>query len=201
MKTVRWAVLALCVIGGGFVSVRFYQVRTAATVWAGPAAEILSETFDKQDDTLRVELTSRLDAPVARVMRALTEPERSREFDDAVSRSELVRHHGNRKVVAFEIRVLGRPQESVLAFTFLPRENRVLIETVENQLTELRGEYILVPSPDGTKTLLTYRASATDKTHMPIPVGMQKSAMREAFVLTLRSLKKGLGEQQAHTQS
>ena len=195
MKTGLWAVLALCVIGAGFVGVRYCQVRTAATARNAPSPEILSETLDKQDDTLQAEFTARLDAPVARVMRALTEPERSQEFSDAVSRSELVHHHGNRKVVMFEMRVLGRPQESTLAFTFLPRENRVLIETVENQLTGLRGEYIVAPSPDGRKTLLTYRASATDKTHRPIPLGLQKSAMREAFVLTLRGLKKGLVEQ------
>ena len=54
---------------------------------------------------------------------------------------------------------------------------------------------MLTPSPDGKKTLLTYRASARDKTHMPIPLALQKSAMREAFVLTLRGLKKGLSGQ------
>jgi hypothetical protein len=112
------------VIGAGFIGVRYYQAMTAAAEWDGPVAEILSETLDKQDDTLRVEFTSRLDAPVARVMRALAEPERSQEFSDSVYRSELVRHDGNRKVVAFEIRILGRPQESTLAFTFFaPRES------------------------------------------------------------------------------
>ena len=195
MKTGLWALLTLCMIGAGFLGVRYYQARTAAAAWDGPVAEILSETLDKQDDTLRVEFTSRLDVPVARVMRALTEPERSQELSDSVYRSELVRHHGNRKVVAFEMRVLGRPQESTLAFTFLPQENRVLLETVENQLTELSAEYVLTPSPDGKKTLLTDRASARDKTHMPIPLALQKSAMREAFVLTLRGLKKGLSGQ------
>lgn len=201
MKTGLWGLLTLCVIGAGFIGVRYYQAMTAAAEWDGPVAEILSETLDKQDDTLRVEFTSRLDAPVARVMRALAEPERSQEFSDSVYRSELVRHDGNRKVVAFEIRILGRPQESTLAFTFLPQENRVLLETVENQLTELRGEYVLTPSPDGKKTLLTYRASAKNKTHMPIPLALQKSAMREAFVLTLRGLKKGLVEQDGQAQS
>ena len=195
MKTGLWALLSLCVIGVGFVGIRYYQARTAAAAWDGPVAEILSETLDKQDDTLRVEFTSRLDAPVAQVMRALAEPERSQELSNSVYRSELVSHHGNRKVVTFEMRVLGRPQESTLAFTFLPQENRVLLETVENQLTELSGEYMLTPSPDGKKTLLTYRASARDKTHMPIPLALQKSAMREAFVLTLRGLKKGLSGQ------
>ncbi len=195
MKTGLWGILTLCVIGVGFISVRYYQAKSAAAEWNRPVAEILSETLDQQDDVLRVEFTSRLDAPVARVMRALTEPERSQEFSDSVRRSELVHHHGNRKVVAFEMQVLGRPQESTLAFTFFPQENRVLLETVENQMTDLRGEYVLTPSPDGEKTLLTYRASTKDKTHMPIPLGLRKSALREAFVLTLRGLKKGLVEQ------
>ncbi len=200
MKNLLWGSLAVVAIGVAFVGARYYQVMSTAAEWDGPVAEILTEKLDKQDNTMEIEFTSRLDAPVATVMQAFSEPERSQEFSDSVRRSKLLHHKGNRKVIELEMVVLGRPQESTMAFTFLPEENRVLLETVENQLTDLRGEYRFTPSPDGTKTLLTYSVSATDKTQMPVPLALQKSAMREAFVSTLRALKKGLAVQ-AQAQS
>lgn len=201
MKALLWTVLTVVIGGGAFVGFRYYQITSEAAVWDGPATEILTEQIERQDNTLEVEFTSRLDAPPAVVFQAFSEPERSHEFGDSVHRSELLRHEGNRKVVAFEMVVLGRPQESVMAFTFLPDENRILLETVENQLTDLRGEYLLAPSPDGTQTLLTYRATSKDKTHMPVPLAVLKSAMRETFVSSVRALKKGLAEQQHQARS
>ena len=195
MKNLLWGLLAVVAIGVAFLGVRYYQVMSAAAEWDGPIAEILTEKLEKQDDTMEIEFTSQIDAPVATVMQAFSEPERGQEFSDSVRRSKLLQHEGNRKVVELEMIILGRPQESTMAFTFLPKENRVLLETVENQLTDLRGEYRFTPSPDGTKTRMTYSGSATDKAQMPIPLALQKSAMREAFVSTLRALKKGLAAQ------
>lgn len=201
MKALLWTVLTVVIGGGAFVGFRYYQITSEAAVWNGPVTEILTEQIERQDNTLEVEFTSRLDAPPAVVFQAFSEPERSHEFSDSVHRSKLLRHEGNRKVVAFEMVVLGRPQESVMAFAFLPDENRILLETVENQLTDLRGEYLLAPSPDGTQTLLTYRGTSKDKTQMPVPLAVLKSAMRETFVSSVRALKKGLAEQQHQARS
>lgn len=200
MKNLLWGFLAVVAIGVALIGIRSYKVMSAAAEWDGPVAEILTEKFDKQGDTMQIEFTSRLDAPVTIVMQAFSEPERSQEFSDSVRHSKLLQHEGNRKVIELEMLVLGRLQESTIAFTFLPDENRVLLETVENQLTDLRGEYRFTPSQDGTKTQLTYNGSATDKAQLPIPLALQKSALREAFVSTLQALKKGLAAQaQAHS--
>lgn len=195
MKKAFWGLLALIGVGIAFLGVRYSQLRTAARLWEGPVPEILSEKLDKQADTMTVEFTSRIDAPVAAVLRAFSEPERSAEFSNLVRYSKLLKSEGNHKVVEFEMVILGQPQRFTLEFTFLPEEKRVEVKTVENQLTDLSGEYRLTPSPEGTKTLLTYSGTAKDKVKLPIPLALQKSALRETFVSTIQALKKGLAAQ------
>ena len=163
MKKLLWGLLALVSIGLVFLGLRYYQLRKAAQLWEGPVPEILSEKLEKQTDTMTIEFTSRLDAPPEAVFRAFTEPERSAEFSNIVRYSKLLQDEGNRKVVEFEMVILGQPQRFTLEFTFLPEENQVAVKTVENQFSDLNGEYRLTPSPDGTKTLLTYSGTAQDK--------------------------------------
>lgn len=192
MKKALWGLLVLIGVGLAFLGLRYYQLSTAARLWEGPVPEILSEKLDKQADTMTVEFTSRIDAPVAAVLRAFSEPERTAEFSSMVRYSKLLQSKGNRKVVEFEMVILGQPQRFTLEFTFLPEEKRVAIKTVENQLADLNGEYRLAPSPDDTKTLLTYSGTARDKVKLPLPLALQKSALRETFVSTIQALKKGL---------
>ncbi|HKA55399.1 MAG TPA: SRPBCC family protein [Candidatus Binatia bacterium] len=195
MKKALWGLLALLGVGLAFLGVRYYQLRTAARLWEGPVPEILGEKLDKQADTMTIEFTSRIDAPVAAVLRALSEPERTAEFSGIVRYSKLVSSEDNRKVVEFEMVVLGQPQRFTLEFTFLPQERRVVVKTVESQLSDFSGEYDLTPSPDDSKTLLTYRGTSRDKVKLPVPLALQKSALRETFVSTIQALKKGLAAQ------
>ena len=195
MKKALWGLLVLIGVGFAFLGLRYYQLSAAARLWEGPVPEILSEKLDKQADTMTVEFTSRIDAPVAAVLRAFTEPERTAEFSSMVRYSKLLQSEGNRKVVEFEMVILGQPQRFTLEFTFLPEEKRVAIKTVESQLADLNGEYRLAPSPDGAKTLLTYSGTSKDKVKLPVPLALQKSALRETFVSTIQALKKGLAAQ------
>jgi ribosome-associated toxin RatA of RatAB toxin-antitoxin module len=195
VKKALWGFLALLVVGLGFVGLHYAQLREAARRWEGPVPEILSEKFDKQADTMAIEFTSRIDAPAAAVLRALAEPERSAEFSNMVRYSKLLRGEGNRKVVEFEMVILGQPQRFTLEFTFMPEQRRVAVKTVENQFADLTGEYRLTPSPDGGKTLLTYTGTSRDKVKLPVPLALQKSAVRETFVSTLQALKKGVAAQ------
>src|SRR5215831_4706134 len=129
----------------------YLRLRSAAQQWEGSVDEILSEKLEKNTDTMEIEFTSRIDAPVDAVFRAFTEPERSKEFSDSVRYAKLLSSEGNHKTVEFEMVILGQPQRLTLEFTFLPQENRVAIKTIENQFSDLSGEYRLTPSPDGTK--------------------------------------------------
>ena len=195
MKKIFWGVLVLSVVGLVTAGWWYLRLRSAAQQWEGPVAEILSEKLEKDTDTMEIEFTSRVDAPVDAVFRAFTEPERSQEFSDSVRYAKLLSSEGNRKTVEFEMVILGQPQRLTLEFTFVPGEHRVTIRTIENQFSDLSGEYRLTPSPDGTKTLITYTGISKDKAKLPVPLALQKSALRETFVSTIRALKKGLAAQ------
>ena len=195
MKKIFWGVLVLCVVGLVTAGWWYLRLRSAAQQWEGPVAEILSEKLEKDTDTMEIEFTSRVDAPVDAVFRAFSEPERSQEFSDSVRYAKLLSSEGNRKTVEFEMVILGQPQRLTLEFTFVPGEHRVTIRTIENQFSDLSGEYRLTPSPDGTKTLITYTGISKDKAKLPVPLALQKSALRETFVSTIRALKKGLAAQ------
>lgn len=197
MKKYLWGVLALAVLGLIVLGVQYYRVRSAALQWEGPVADILSEKLEKDAGTMTIEFTSLINAPVAAVFRAFTEPERTQEFSDTVRYSKLLRNEGNQKVVEFDMVILGQPQRVTIEFTFVPDEQRVALKTIESQFSDLSGEYRLTPSPDGTKTLLTYTGTARDKVKVPVPLAFQKSALRETFVSTIRALKKGLAAQQS----
>jgi uncharacterized protein YndB with AHSA1/START domain len=187
---------ALVLLGLGVWAGLFFQrMRTAALQWEGPVAEILSEKLDKHADTMTMEFTSRLDAPLADIWQAFSEPERSAEFSETIRVSRLLQAQGNRKLVLFEMVMLGQPQRLSMQFTFLPGENRVRIRSVESQLSDIQGEYRFTPSPDGTKTLLTYTGTLKDKVSLPVPLALQKNAARESFVSTVRALKKGVESQ------
>lgn len=188
----RWGLLALMTAAVVAAGVSYYRIRSAAIPWEGSVEEILTERIDKNADLMKVEFTTFIDAPVETVFRAFSEPERTQEFSDSVRLSRLVSSQDNRKVVEFQARVLGRPQNFTLAFIFFPSENRVAFKTVENPLADMQGEYRFTPSPDGKKTLLTYQATSRDKVNLPVPLSLQKSATREAFVSLIRALKKGL---------
>lgn len=201
MKKILWSVLVLAIVGltaGGWW---YLRLRSAAQQWEGPVAEIISEKLEKDTDTMEVEFTSRVDAPVDTVFRAFTEPERSKEFSDSVRYAKLLQADGNRKTVELEMVILGQPQRLTLEFTFFPQENRIAIKTIENQFSDLSGEYRLTPSPDGAKTLITYTGTAKDRAKLPIPLALQKSALRETFVSTIRALKKGLAAQAQQQQA
>lgn len=177
---------------GVWAGLSFQRMRTAALQWERPVAEILSEKLDKHADTMTMEFTSRLDAPLADIWQAFSEPERSAEFSETIRVSRLLQAQGNSKLILFEMVMLGQPQRLSMQFTFLPGENRVRIQSVESQMSDIQGEYRFTPSPDGTKTLLTYTGTLKDKVSLPVPLALQKNAARESFVSTVRALKKGV---------
>lgn len=198
MRRVLAGAAAVLLVGLGLLAaVRYFQSRSAALDWDGPVPDILTEKLDKHADTLHVEFSARLDAPPAAVWTAFSEPERSAEFSDTVRVSRLLQAGENRKLVLFEMDMLGQLQRLSLEFVFVPTESRVRVESVESQLSDIRAEYRFTPSPDGRKTLLTYTGTIRDKVSVPIPLALQKSAARETFVSTLRALKRGIAQSRA----
>jgi uncharacterized protein YndB with AHSA1/START domain len=201
MSKTRLGLLVVVIAVVGYVGWRYFQLQSAAVRWEGKVEEILSEEIDKQGRTMTMKFTSRIDAPVAEVFRAFSEPERGPEFSSVIRSAKLLKSEGNTKVVELEAVILEQPQQMTLEFTFLPAENRVAIKTIESAMADLVGEYQFTPSPDGTKTLLTYTATSTDKMNLPVPVGVQKSAVREMFASSVRALQKGVASQKQTSPS
>ena len=54
------------------------------------------------------------------------------------------------------------------------------------------GTYELSPSPDGQKTLVTYRATQRNKLPLPIPANVERSAIKEQFANLMRAIKKDI---------
>ena len=97
---------------GVWAGLSLQRMRTAALQWEGPVAEILSEKLDKHADTMTMEFTSRLDAPLADIWQAFSEPERSAEFSETIRVSRLLQAQGNRNLILFEMVMLGQPQRT-----------------------------------------------------------------------------------------
>ncbi len=160
--------------------------------WEASAPELLAERIEKNTNITEVEFTCRIDAPTDKVFLALREPERLQALSEGVRFSRLVQAQDNYRVIEVEAPILGRPQHFTLRFAFFPKEKRIAFKTLEGRLADMQGEYYLFPSPDGKKTLLTYKATVQDRLSLPLPLSLQKKAIRQAFVAFLRALKKEL---------
>ena len=48
----------------------------------------------------------------------------------------------------------------------------------------------------GDRTLLVYDATATDKVNVPLPLSVQKGAVKELFVNQVRAIMKGIEDEE-----
>jgi ribosome-associated toxin RatA of RatAB toxin-antitoxin module len=201
MKKTHWLSIGLILlVVVGYFGWQYAQLQSEASKWDGPIADIDSEKVEKEGAVMRMDFTSRIDAPTKQVFNAMTAPERGQELSSVVKAAKLLESEGNRKVVRMEVELLGMLQEMTAEFTFFPQDNRITMKTIDNPMADLEGEYRFSPSPDGKQTVLHYTATSTDKFSLPIPEATQKSAAREMFVSTVRALKKGLAAQNQAAQ-
>ncbi len=168
------------------------QLTNGDIDWDSPSGGIVGEKFETDAGRLRMELSAPVDAARDEVWATFHEPERSAEFSETVRISRLLDEQGNRKTVLFEMEMFGQLQRLVMEFTFLEQEKRLKIRSLESQFSGVEGEYRLVSSPDGARTLVTYAGTLTNKAGLPIPLSLQKKAATETFLSTIQSLKQGL---------
>ncbi len=194
-KTVVGVLVVLVVVAYGGYRLWLASVERAAVEWEGPFREIAREEMVKEGDTWRIEFDTVFDAPVSRVYEAYTRPERAHELvPDRVLVSELKLDEGNKKVVEIRGRVLNLPvQRLVIEYTMYPDQQRITSRTLEYNLAEISSEYVFQPSPDGAKTLLRFTQKSKDKLGNPLPESVQKGALKETYVTTVRTVMKALG--------
>ncbi len=194
-KVVLGGVVALLVVAYGGYRLWLSSVEKAAVAWSGPVKEIVREQMVKEGDTWHIQFETIFEAPVARVYEAYTQPERAHELaPDRVSASDLKSSTDNSKVVEIHGRVLNLPlQRLVIQYDFKPAERRISSRTLEYKLADITSEYVFESSPDGQKTVLRFTQTSKDKLGNPLPESVQKGALKETYVTTVRTVRKALG--------
>jgi uncharacterized protein YndB with AHSA1/START domain len=193
-KVVFGIVGAVALIVIAWAGYQFLALQRAAVEWEGPLKEIASEKMEKTGDTWHIEFQTIFDAPVARVYEAYTHPERARELaPERVVASELKSSSGNKKVVEIRGRVLNLPiQRLVIEYSFYPDERRITSRTLDYNMADISSEYRFQASPDGAKTLLRFTQTSKEKLGNPLPTSVQKGALKESYVTTVRTVNKAL---------
>jgi hypothetical protein len=194
-KVLVGVLVAVAVLGYAGYRMWLSSVERAAVEWEGQLSEISREKMEKVEDTWHIEFDTVFDAPVDKVYTAYTQPERAHELlPDKVVSSELKSSSANTKVVEIRGRVLNLPiQRLVIEYTLYPNEKRITSKTLDYNLADITSEYQFQPSPDGKKTLLRFTQTSKDKLGNPLPEAVQKGALKETYVNTVRTVKKSLG--------
>ncbi len=195
MRSLVIAVVAIVVLAvAGYVGWTYWSVQRAAVQWEGKVPEIVSEKIEKDGDVATIELSSRIDAPVADVFEAFRHPERTEKLVDQIKRSRVVEETPERKRVEFHLTTLGQLQVLTVDLSYDPKGREIGIKTVEGA-TEIEGTYRLEPSPDGRKTLVVYHARQRNKLPLPVPANVERSAIKEQFASLMRAIKEDLKAQ------
>jgi hypothetical protein len=191
MRNVIIAVVVIAIAAGAWVFFKARGVQQAAVKWEGQVPEITSEKITKENELVTVNLTSRIDAPVADVFESFQNPERSQGLVEEIKVAKVLSGDDNKKTVEFHITTLGQLQVLTVDLTYLKDQNTVGIKTVEGVI-DIDGKYALSPSPDGKKTLVTYSATQKNKLPLPVPESVERSAIKEQFANLMRAIKKDL---------
>lgn len=199
MRNVIIAIVVIAIAAGAWVFFKARGVQQAAVKWEGQVPEITSEKISKENEVVSVNLTSRIDAPVADVFESFQNPERSQGLVEEIKVAKVLSGDDKKKTVEFHITTLGQLQVLTVDLTYQKEQNVVGIKTVEGVI-DIDGSYALSPSPDGKKTLVTYTATQRNKLPLPVPESVERSAIKEQFANLMRAIKKDL-EQRGKTVS
>jgi predicted negative regulator of RcsB-dependent stress response len=190
------AVFLLVVVYLGY---RYWELQQMAAKYAN-AREIASESIQKDGSTWTIHFESVLAEPIDKVWKAMHQPERSHEFIEAFRRSELKKTEGNTKTVEFDVQVLTLPIQTFVAeLTFDDAKHQMSLKTLsgpQDQTATYRLQAL-----DANKTLLVYDATAVDRVSVPLPQGVQQSALRELFVNQIRAIQKSIAADEGKSKA
>jgi hypothetical protein len=152
------------------------------------------EVLEKQGDTFTIRLTKKIDEPIDKVWQAFQRPEQLEKYAEQYQQTKLVKNEGNVKVVDYRVSTLGQVQAFTMELTAQPADKVVKLKTLDSSLADIVGQYELKPAPDGSGTVITYKATQKDKVNIPAPVSVQKTAIKDAFDNLVAGIKKGIKE-------
>jgi len=202
MRNVIIVIVVIAIAAGAWLFFKARGVQQAAVKWEGPIDEIVFEDIkrdEKDRDRVNVNLTSRIDAPVAEVFESFQNPERSQGLVEEIKLAKVLSGDDQKKTVEFHITTLGQLQVLVVDLSYLKDQSTIGIKTVEGVI-DIDGKYALTASPDGKKTLVSYTATQRNKLPLPVPESVERSAIKEQFANLMRAIKRDL-EQRGKTVS
>jgi polyketide cyclase/dehydrase/lipid transport protein len=190
MKGILAAVAVVIVLVVGYLGFRYWQLQQMAAKYAN-AKEIASESIEKDGSKWTLHIESVLAQPIDKVWKALRQPERSHEFIESFKKSELKKEEGNTKTVEFQVQVLTLPLQTFVAqLTYNDAGHSVGLKTLSGPQDQTATYQLTMLDPN--KTLLVLDGTAVDKVSVPLPLSVQKGAMRELFVNQVRAIQKGI---------
>jgi len=188
------AALILAALVAGWFYAKMRGVQQAAVKWEGPVPEVASESIRKEGDVTKVEMTSRIDAPVEAVFEAFADPGKAEGRVPEIKQAKVVATNGSKKQVEFHVTTLGQLQVFTVELDYDKAGNVIGIKTVEGAI-DIDGKYKLTPSPDGKRTLVTYTATQKNKLPLPIPQDVERSGIKEQFANLMKAIKKYLADE------
>src|ERR1051326_7311719 len=190
MKGVIAAIALIVLLVVGYLGFKYVQLQREAAKYAN-AKEVAEESIEKDGPKWTIHMKSVLAQPIDKVWKALHQPERSHEFIEAFKKSELKKEEGNTKTVEFQVQVLTLPlQTFIVQLTFNDSAHSVGLKTLSGPQDQTSTYQLTMLDPN--KTLLVLDGTAVDKVSVPLPLSVQKGAMRELFVNQVRAIQKGI---------
>jgi hypothetical protein len=190
MKVVLGVVGVAVVLILAYVGFQFWRLQQLAARYA-KAKEIAAESIEKDGNRWTIHMESVLAQPIDKVWNALRRPERSHEYIEAFKKSELKKEEGNTKVVEFEVQLLTLPaQNFVSQLDYDDARHRLTLKTLSGPQEQNSTYQLTALGPD--RTLLVLDGTAVDRIAMPLPLSVQRGAMRELFVAQIRAIEKSI---------
>lgn len=153
------------------------------------------EVLEKTGDTFTIRLEKKIDEPIDKVWDAFQRPEEIEKYSEQYQQSKLVKAEGNTKVVDYRVSALGQLNAFTMELKSDEAAKKIDLKTIESSLVDITGSYEIKPAPDGKGTIIVYKAVQKDKANIPVPVSVQKTAIKDSFDNLIAGMKKGIAAQ------
>jgi ribosome-associated toxin RatA of RatAB toxin-antitoxin module len=150
-----------------------------------------------KNQTLHMQISANMNAPVDRVFDALSHPELVAKYDPNVTGAKVVSQSGDSKIVELTgqaVPIPNAPKSLRVKITPNKADNTIEATSVDNPFITFDNKFKLVPSADGKGTVVNYTTTssiskeASQAIGMDIPEGMRKQLALTNFMEQLHSV-------------
>lgn len=177
----RWPLIGLAALAAGC---------SGGVDWHEPENLVRSERSSEVDDGVKLEYTSLVDAPCAKIYDAIADVEHYPEFVSGVDSVSLLSSTDTTKTVQIAQRVIGRQSNAKVEWRFFPAERKVEFHTLSSSLSINDGSYTMTGSPDGTRCLVASTFLVKEASGNKTPMGVLASGTRDSFLAAAEGVRK-----------